>query len=186
MLPVAGGDRFPFSVTDVRRFEETPSRATVHTREEIVGGEQYAFGSDDFQRPPQVAMTENASRSEVYDRHVSSGDVRRAVVGQRASGRRSDRVDTVDEPGNSVLGWLRLPQARLCGDANSRTIADSLTAGLVMVRRDIAHPPTADRILAEAVSRYDRIDTLIKNAGLFLAEPSPTPTGRCCCCGTGC
>jgi NAD(P)-dependent dehydrogenase (short-subunit alcohol dehydrogenase family) len=40
--------------------------------------------------------------------------------------------------------------------ANSRSIADSLTAGLVMVRGDFAHPPTADHILAEAVSRYDR------------------------------
>jgi NAD(P)-dependent dehydrogenase (short-subunit alcohol dehydrogenase family) len=55
--------------------------------------------------------------------------------------------------------------------ANSRTIAESLDADVVTVPGDIAEPATADRILAEAISRYGRIDTLINNAGVFLAKP---------------
>jgi NAD(P)-dependent dehydrogenase (short-subunit alcohol dehydrogenase family) len=97
----------------------------------------------------------------------------------------SDRVATVtgasQEIGDGlVTAYRKLDYAVI---ADSRSTADSLTAGLVTVRGDFAHPPTADHILADAVSRYDRTDTLINNAGLFLAKPSPTQTGRRCCLG---
>ncbi len=57
---------------------------------------------------------------------------------------------------------------------NSRTIGkadlahDSQT---VLVEGDIAEPSTADRIVSAAVERFGRIDTLINNAGVFIAKP---------------
>lgn len=58
--------------------------------------------------------------------------------------------------------------------ANSRTIGkagvirDSQT---VPVEGDIADPSTADRIVSVALERFGRIDTLVNNAGVFIAKP---------------
>jgi len=55
--------------------------------------------------------------------------------------------------------------------ANSRTITDSADPDLVTVRGDIADPATAERVIAAGVDRFGRIDTLINNAGIFIAKP---------------
>src|SRR5262249_26988749 len=55
--------------------------------------------------------------------------------------------------------------------ANSRAISDSGDPGVVAVEGDIAQPRTADRILSAAMERFGRIDTLVNNAGLFIAKP---------------
>ncbi|QNI05955.1 SDR family oxidoreductase [Mycobacterium kubicae] len=55
--------------------------------------------------------------------------------------------------------------------ANSRTITDSNHPDVVCVAGDIAEPATAERIVAEAVTRFGRIDTLINNAGVFVPKP---------------
>jgi NAD(P)-dependent dehydrogenase (short-subunit alcohol dehydrogenase family) len=55
--------------------------------------------------------------------------------------------------------------------ANSRTIADSGRPEILTVAGDIADPETAERLVALAVSRFGRIDTLINNAGVFVAKP---------------
>ncbi|QWU16464.1 short chain dehydrogenase [Paenibacillus sophorae] len=39
------------------------------------------------------------------------------------------------------------------------------------VAGDIADPETAGRVIAEGLARFGRIDTLINNAGVFLAKP---------------
>src|SRR5882757_9085752 len=58
--------------------------------------------------------------------------------------------------------------------ANSRAIGktdivrDSAT---LLVDGDIAAPDTADRIVTAAIERFGRIDTLVNNAGLFIAKP---------------
>ena len=58
--------------------------------------------------------------------------------------------------------------------ANSRAIGkmdivrDSAT---LFVDGDIAAPDTADRIVTAAIERFGRIDTLVNNAGLFIAKP---------------
>jgi NAD(P)-dependent dehydrogenase (short-subunit alcohol dehydrogenase family) len=41
----------------------------------------------------------------------------------------------------------------------------------VTVRGDIADPATAERVVAEALGRFGRIDTLVNNAGVFVAKP---------------
>jgi NAD(P)-dependent dehydrogenase (short-subunit alcohol dehydrogenase family) len=53
----------------------------------------------------------------------------------------------------------------------SRTIAPSGDPGILTVQGDIADPATAERAVAAAVERFGRIDTLVNNAGLFVAKP---------------
>ncbi|MBU8834187.1 SDR family NAD(P)-dependent oxidoreductase [Mycolicibacterium goodii] len=55
--------------------------------------------------------------------------------------------------------------------ANSRTIAESTDADLVTVAGDVAEPVTAEAIVAAALERFGRIDTLVNNAGIFIAKP---------------
>lgn len=55
--------------------------------------------------------------------------------------------------------------------ATSRTIAPADDAGIVTVQGDIADPATAERVIATAVERFGRVDTLVNNAGIFLAKP---------------
>jgi NAD(P)-dependent dehydrogenase (short-subunit alcohol dehydrogenase family) len=55
--------------------------------------------------------------------------------------------------------------------ATSRSIAPSTDADIVTVRGDIADAATAERVAAEALSRFGRIDTLVNNAGAFVAKP---------------
>jgi NAD(P)-dependent dehydrogenase (short-subunit alcohol dehydrogenase family) len=40
-----------------------------------------------------------------------------------------------------------------------------------MIEGDIAHPETAERIFKLAIERFGRIDTLVNNAGVFIAKP---------------
>jgi NAD(P)-dependent dehydrogenase (short-subunit alcohol dehydrogenase family) len=57
--------------------------------------------------------------------------------------------------------------------ANSRTIgkADIVHGSrTVLVEGDIAEPSTADRIVSAALERFGRIDTLVNNAGIFIAK----------------
>jgi len=55
--------------------------------------------------------------------------------------------------------------------ANSRTIGPADDSGVVTVAGDVADPATAQRIVAAAVERFGRVDTLINNAGVFIAKP---------------
>jgi NAD(P)-dependent dehydrogenase (short-subunit alcohol dehydrogenase family) len=54
--------------------------------------------------------------------------------------------------------------------ATSRSIQPSTDDGVVTVRGDVGARDTAERVIAEAVGRFGRIDTLINNAGLFIAK----------------
>ena len=55
--------------------------------------------------------------------------------------------------------------------ATSRTIAPSGDADVVTVQGDLADPATADRVISAAVERFGRVDTLVNNAGIFVAKP---------------
>jgi NAD(P)-dependent dehydrogenase (short-subunit alcohol dehydrogenase family) len=55
--------------------------------------------------------------------------------------------------------------------ANSRSIRPSQDPNIVTVAGDIADPKVADRVIAEAIEKFGRIDTLINNAGIFTAKP---------------
>jgi NAD(P)-dependent dehydrogenase (short-subunit alcohol dehydrogenase family) len=55
--------------------------------------------------------------------------------------------------------------------ATSRSIKASDDDGVVTVSGDIADRKTAERAIVEGVTRFGRIDTLINNAGIFIAKP---------------
>jgi len=55
--------------------------------------------------------------------------------------------------------------------ANSRSIKSSSDPDVLTVAGDVADPRTSERIVQEALARFGRIDTLINNAGIFIAKP---------------
>ena len=55
--------------------------------------------------------------------------------------------------------------------ANSRSIKPSSDPDVLAVAGDIADPATAQRIVSQALERFGRIDTLVNNAGIFIAKP---------------
>ncbi|MBO0678751.1 SDR family oxidoreductase [Mycolicibacterium sp. S2-37] len=55
--------------------------------------------------------------------------------------------------------------------ANSRTIVDSDDPMVWAVPGDIAQPGVGKRIVAAAVDQFGRIDTVVNNAGIFIARP---------------
>jgi NAD(P)-dependent dehydrogenase (short-subunit alcohol dehydrogenase family) len=52
--------------------------------------------------------------------------------------------------------------------ATSRTIKPSHDSDLFTVAGDIGDPETGKRVVEEALARFDRVDTLINNAGIFI------------------
>lgn len=55
--------------------------------------------------------------------------------------------------------------------ATSRSIQPSNDPGIVTVAGDIGSRETARRVVAEGLARFGRIDTLVNNAGIFIAKP---------------
>src|SRR6202048_4799722 len=55
--------------------------------------------------------------------------------------------------------------------ANSRTITESDDAMVLTVPGDIAQPAVGQRIVDAAVERFGRVDTVVNNAGIFIAKP---------------
>jgi NAD(P)-dependent dehydrogenase (short-subunit alcohol dehydrogenase family) len=55
--------------------------------------------------------------------------------------------------------------------ATARSIKPSEDAGVLAVAGDIGDPDTARRAISEGVARFGRIDTLVNNAGIFIAKP---------------
>jgi NAD(P)-dependent dehydrogenase (short-subunit alcohol dehydrogenase family) len=54
---------------------------------------------------------------------------------------------------------------------NSRGIKPSDSSDVLAIEGDIADPNTAERIVKAAIDRFGRIDTLVNNAGIFIAKP---------------
>jgi len=55
--------------------------------------------------------------------------------------------------------------------ATSRTVEPQDDAGVLTVQGDIVDPATADRVVLAAIDRFGRVDTLVNNAGIFIAKP---------------
>ena len=55
--------------------------------------------------------------------------------------------------------------------ATSRSIKPSSDPDILAVAGDIADPATAQKIVSQAVERFGRIDSLVNNAGIFIAKP---------------
>jgi NAD(P)-dependent dehydrogenase (short-subunit alcohol dehydrogenase family) len=55
--------------------------------------------------------------------------------------------------------------------ATSRSIGPSSDPDLLTIKGDISDPATGERVIAEAVKAFGRVDTLVNNAGIFTAKP---------------
>jgi NAD(P)-dependent dehydrogenase (short-subunit alcohol dehydrogenase family) len=55
--------------------------------------------------------------------------------------------------------------------ANSRNIEDSDDPMVLTVPGDIARPGVGQRIVDAALARFGRVDTVVNNAGVFIAKP---------------
>ncbi len=55
--------------------------------------------------------------------------------------------------------------------ATARSIRPSSDADILAVPGDIADRRTAERAISEGLARFGRIDTLVNNAGIFIAKP---------------
>lgn len=55
--------------------------------------------------------------------------------------------------------------------ATSRSIKQGSDPGVLAVSGDIGDPATAERVVKEATERFGRIDSLVNNAGVFIAKP---------------
>ncbi|MEU5313523.1 SDR family oxidoreductase [Streptomyces sp. NPDC021562] len=67
-----------------------------------------------------------------------------------------------------VEGYRKLGHAVV---ATSRTITPADDSDVLTVQGDIADPETAERVVAAAVDRFGRVDTVVNNAGVFVAKP---------------
>ena len=89
---------------------------------------------------------------------MSSQDRKVAVITGASQGIGAGLVDAYRKLGYAVV-------------ATSRTIDEPQDPDVLAVRGDIADPATAERVIAAGVDRFGRIDTLINNAGVFVAKP---------------
>lgn len=55
--------------------------------------------------------------------------------------------------------------------ANARSIKPDSTADVLAVAGDIAEPIVAERVIQDGISKFGRVDTLVNNAGVFIAKP---------------
>ena len=55
--------------------------------------------------------------------------------------------------------------------ATSRSIKQGDDKDILAVAGDVGDPATAERVVKGAVARFGRIDTLVNNAGIFIAKP---------------
>jgi NAD(P)-dependent dehydrogenase (short-subunit alcohol dehydrogenase family) len=67
-----------------------------------------------------------------------------------------------------VVGYRRRGWAVV---ATSRSIETGEDPGVLTVAGDISEASTSDRIISEALERFGRIDSLVNNAGVYIAKP---------------
>jgi NAD(P)-dependent dehydrogenase (short-subunit alcohol dehydrogenase family) len=89
---------------------------------------------------------------------MSDGDDKVAVITGASRGIGAALVSAFRGEGFAVVATAR----------SIRPVADPRTA---TVAGDIAEAETAQRVVGEALARFGRIDTLVNNAGVFIAKP---------------
>ena len=67
-----------------------------------------------------------------------------------------------------VSGYRKLGYAVV---ANSRTIAESDDPMVLTVPGDVGRPGIGQRVVDAALERFGRVDTVVNNAGIFIAKP---------------
>jgi NAD(P)-dependent dehydrogenase (short-subunit alcohol dehydrogenase family) len=55
--------------------------------------------------------------------------------------------------------------------ATSRSIKPAADPNVVTVQGDIGAADTAEKVFKTAIERFGRVDTLVNNAGIFMAKP---------------
>jgi NAD(P)-dependent dehydrogenase (short-subunit alcohol dehydrogenase family) len=55
--------------------------------------------------------------------------------------------------------------------ATSRSIKPATDANIVTVQGDVGAADTAERVFKTAIDKFGRVDTLVNNAGIFMAKP---------------
>jgi len=55
--------------------------------------------------------------------------------------------------------------------ATSRSIKPAADTDVVTVQGDVGTPGTAEKVFKAALDRFGRVDTLVNNAGVFMAKP---------------
>jgi NAD(P)-dependent dehydrogenase (short-subunit alcohol dehydrogenase family) len=55
--------------------------------------------------------------------------------------------------------------------ATSRSIKPAADTDVVTVQGDVGAPDTAEKVFKAALDRFGRVDTLVNNAGVFMAKP---------------
>ena len=55
--------------------------------------------------------------------------------------------------------------------ATSRSIKSGVDADMLVVPGDVGDAQTAQRVFSAALERFGRVDTLVNNAGMFMAKP---------------
>jgi NAD(P)-dependent dehydrogenase (short-subunit alcohol dehydrogenase family) len=55
--------------------------------------------------------------------------------------------------------------------ATSRSIKPAADPDIATVQGDVADPKTANLVFKEVLNRFDRVDTLVNDAGMFMAKP---------------
>src|ERR1700675_3924035 len=55
--------------------------------------------------------------------------------------------------------------------ATARSMTPSADPDMLLVAGDIADRSTAERAISGGMARFGRIDTLVNNAGIFIAKP---------------
>ena len=58
-----------------------------------------------------------------------------------------------------------------CVVANSRSITPDASNDVLAIAGDIADPKVAECVIAGAVEKFGRVDTLVNNAGMFISKP---------------
>jgi NAD(P)-dependent dehydrogenase (short-subunit alcohol dehydrogenase family) len=67
-----------------------------------------------------------------------------------------------------VAGYRRLGSGV---DATARSISPSKDQQVLAIAGDIRDRATAQKVVAAAKERFGRVDTLVNNAGIFIAKP---------------
>jgi NAD(P)-dependent dehydrogenase (short-subunit alcohol dehydrogenase family) len=67
-----------------------------------------------------------------------------------------------------VAGYRKLGYAVV---ANSRTISESDDPMVLTIAGDIGRPGVGQQLVDAAVARFGRVDTVVNNAGIFIAKP---------------
>ncbi|MBV8271543.1 MAG: SDR family oxidoreductase [Cupriavidus sp.] len=62
--------------------------------------------------------------------------------------------------------------------ATARNVKQSDDQDIIAVAGDIADPATARRVIATAIEKFGRVDTLVNNAGVFIAKPFTSYTAE--------